>query len=75
MITEFHAGVTSSAQLIALGLQVLASEPLCKVDYVAIVNPITMEEIESPTTASVICIAATFGTIRLIDNTELSNLV
>ncbi len=75
MITEFHAGAVSSEQLIALGLQVLASEPLCKVDYVAIVNPITMEEIESPTTASVICIAATFGTIRLIDNTELSNLV
>ena len=75
MITEFHAGAVSSEQLIALGLQVLASEPLCKVDYVAIVNPVTMEEIESPTAASVICIAATFGTIRLIDNTELSNLV
>jgi pantothenate synthetase len=34
-----------------------------------------MEEIESPTIASVICIAATFGSIRLIDNTEMSNLV
>jgi pantoate--beta-alanine ligase len=75
MITAFHAGVTSSAQLVTLGLQVLASEPLCNVDYVAIVNPITMEEIESPTIASVICIAATFGSIRLIDNTEMSNLV
>ncbi len=75
MISAFHAGETSSAQLIALGLQVLASEPLCNVDYVAIVNPITMEEIKSPTTASVICIAATFGTIRLIDNTEMNNLV
>jgi pantoate--beta-alanine ligase len=75
MISAFHAGETSAAQLIALGLQVLASEPLCNVDYVAIVNPITMEEIKSPTTASVICIAATFGTIRLIDNTELNNLV
>jgi pantoate--beta-alanine ligase len=75
MITAFHAGVTSSGQLVTLGLQVLASEPLCNVDYVAIVNPITMEEIESPTIASVICIAATFGSIRLIDNTELSNLV
>ena len=75
MITAFHAGVTSSAQLVTLGLQVLTSEPLCNVDYVAIVNPITMEEIESPTIASVICIAATFGSIRLIDNTEMSNLV
>jgi pantoate--beta-alanine ligase len=75
MITAFHAGVTSSGQLVTLGLQVLASEPLCNVDYVAIVNPITMEEIESPTIASVICIAATFGSIRLIDNTEMSNLV
>jgi pantoate--beta-alanine ligase len=74
MITAFHAGVTSSAQLVTLGLQVLASEPLCNVDYVAIVNPNTMEEIESPTNASVICIAATFGSIRLIDNTEMSNL-
>jgi pantothenate synthetase len=34
-----------------------------------------MEEVESPTNASVICIAATFGSIRLIDNTELNNLV
>lgn len=75
MITAFHAGATSSAQLVTLGLQVLASEPLCNVDYVAIVNPNTMEEIESPTNASVICIAATFGSIRLIDNTEMSNLV
>lgn len=75
MITAFHAGVTSSAQLVTLGLQVLASEPLCNVDYVAIVNPNTMEEVESPTNASVICIAATFGSIRLIDNTEMSNLV
>ena len=74
MITAFHAGVTSSAQLVTLGLQVLASEPLCNVDYVAIVNPNTMEEVESPTNASVICIAATFGSIRLIDNTEMSNL-
>jgi pantoate--beta-alanine ligase len=75
MISAFHAGVVSSSQLVTLGLQVLASEPLCKVDYVAIVNPITMEEIEIPTNASVICIAATFGSIRLIDNTELSHLV
>ena len=75
MITAFHAGATSSAQLVTLGLQVLASEPLCNVDYVAIANPNTMEEVESPTIASVICIAATFGSIRLIDNTELSNLV
>ena len=75
MISAFHAGVVSSTQLVTLGLQVLASEPLCNVDYVVIVNPITMDEIDSPSTASVICIAATFGTIRLIDNTELSNLV
>lgn len=75
MVTEFHAGKVSAAHLIATGLQVLAREPLCKVDYVVIVDPITMEEIEFPTPASVICIAATFGTIRLIDNTELSNLV
>ena len=75
IISAFHAGDGSSSQLIATGLQVLASEPLCKVDYVVIVDPITMEEIEIPTNASVICIAATFGSIRLIDNTELSNLV
>jgi len=75
MITAFHAGATSSAQLVTLGLEVLASEPLCNVDYVTVVNPNTMEEIESPTNASVICIAATFGSIRLIDNTEMSNLV
>jgi pantoate--beta-alanine ligase len=75
MISAFHAGDGSSSQLIATGLQVLASEPLCKVDYVVIVDPNTMEEIEIPTNASVICIAATFGSIRLIDNTELSHLV
>jgi len=75
MISAFHAGHVSSSQLIATGLQVLASEPLCKVDYLVIVDPNTMEEIEIPTNASVICIAATFGSIRLIDNTELSHLV
>ena len=75
MISAFHAGDGSSSQLIATGLQVLASEPLCKVDYLVIVDPNTMEEIEIPTNASVICIAATFGSIRLIDNTELSHLV
>ena len=75
MISAFHAGHVSSSQLIATGLQVLASEPLCKVDYVVIVDPNTMEEIKIPTNTSVICIAATFGSIRLIDNTELSHLV
>jgi len=75
MISAFHARDVSSSQLIATGLQVLASEPLCKVDYLVIVDPNTMEEIEIPTNASVICIAATFGSIRLIDNTELSHLV
>ena len=75
MISAFHAGDGSSSQLIATGLQVLASEPLCKVDYVVIVDPNTMEEIKIPTNTSVICIAATFGSIRLIDNTELSHLV
>lgn len=75
MISAFHARDVSSSQLIATGLQLLASEPLCKVDYVVIVDPNTMEEIEIPTNASVICIAATFGSIRLIDNTELSHLV
>ena len=75
MISAFHARDVSSSQLIATGLQVLASEPLCKVDYVVIVDPNTMEEIKIPTNTSVICIAATFGSIRLIDNTELSHLV
>lgn len=59
---------------VAVARGVLAAEPLCEVDYLAVIDPDTFLEIEAAPSGGVcqMLIAATIGTTRLIDNKRFS---
>ena len=75
IISSFQNGERKSENLIQIGMQVLEKESKCNVDYVVVVDPDTMTELDAATESSVVCVAATFGSIRLIDNSELGMVV
>ena len=62
------AGVVQSAVLIAEARETLAEEPAVRVDYVAVVDPETLEEVADVSRGAFIALAAFVGTTRLIDN-------
>ena len=63
-----QAGEYSASNLIAAMRAEMAGEADVRVDYVAVVNPATLEEIEDVRSGGLLAIAATVGTTRLIDN-------
>jgi len=62
------AGESSAAKLIAAMRAVMAGEAGVRVDYVAVVDRSTLEEIEDVRPGGLLAIAAVVGTTRLIDN-------
>jgi pantoate--beta-alanine ligase len=65
------AGVTSAAELRQAMVAVIASEPGAKIDYVAVVDPDTLEDIRDVVDGGLLGVAVIFGTTRLIDNLRL----
>ena len=63
-----HAGETHSETLRAAILTVLATDPLVRLDYAAIVNADTLLPIPNTTRGALIAVAAWIGQTRLIDN-------
>jgi len=61
-------GETSSAKLLTTMRLIMAQEPNARIDYVTVVSPETLEEIEDVRHGGLLAIAAVFGTTRLIDN-------
>lgn len=61
-------GVASSADLLAAASAVLAEEPTVRVDYLRLVNPDTLEDVEDVRDGALVAVAAFVGTARLIDN-------
>jgi len=51
--------------------ETIAAEPAVRVDYVAVVDADTMDELQRIEGAAVVAVAARVGTTRLIDNTVL----
>ena len=49
----------------------IGAEPLARLDYVAIVDDATFEEVDSSPAPARALVAARFGEIRLIDNLAL----
>lgn len=47
---------------------ILADEPLARVDYVSVANPLTLEEIDTIDNQVLCSLAVFFGNVRLIDN-------
>lgn len=62
------SGEESSKQLIETAREVLAQEPLVRIDYIAVVNPDTLENVPTVNGGALVAVAAFVGATRLIDN-------
>jgi pantoate--beta-alanine ligase len=62
------AGERSAAKLLAKARGVLAGEPGVRVDYLASVDPDTLEDLEDVGGGALVAVAAWVGATRLIDN-------
>lgn len=61
-------GETSAQKLITTARSVFAEEPEIRIDYIAVVNPDTLEDIADTRNGALIAVAAFVGATRLIDN-------
>ena len=60
-------GVQDAYQLAAWMRQTIEVQPLARVDYAVVVDPDTLQEIDTIEQGAVALVAATFGKVRLID--------
>ena len=60
-------GVQDAYQLAAWMRQTIEVQPLARVDYAVVVDPQTLQEIDTIENGAVALVAATFGKVRLID--------
>lgn len=68
---EFEKGERSAATLIHAAKQIFAAEPEVRLDYFEIVDPDTLDPVETISRPTLVAVAAFVGTTRLIDNTLL----
>jgi pantoate--beta-alanine ligase len=61
-------GEMSSRTLMEMARNVFASEPDVRVDYIAVVDPETLEDVPNVRDGALVAVAAFVGTTRLIDN-------
>lgn len=66
--TQFHQGDRQTQSLLATVEKHLAQVPSLKLQYLALVNPQTLQPLESITQAGLLALAAYVGQTRLIDN-------
>ncbi len=69
--TAYRAGERDADELRTLMRDVLAGEPLARIDYVSVADPATMAELASVTGPAVCLVAVRIGSTRLIDNIRL----
>ena len=65
---QFQGGEHDSGKLLAEALRVMREEPAIEVDYLRIVDPLTLEDITDVREGTLVAVAARVGTTRLIDN-------
>ncbi len=68
----FLSGETQASALIQAAHAILAAEHNLRIDYIAAVNPLTLEAVESAGESTLFAVAAWVGATRLIDNIVLS---
>lgn len=66
------AGERDVAHLIGLASQRIAAEPRARLEYLAVIDPLTLDPIAVVKDPAVVVTAAWFGDVRLIDNLPLS---
>jgi pantoate--beta-alanine ligase len=64
-------GERSSTKLIEAARAVFTSEPSVRADYIAVVDPETLEDVPEVGNGTLVAVAAFVGTTRLIDNVVL----
>jgi pantoate--beta-alanine ligase len=64
-------GETQSTALEEIGRQIIASQPLLTLDYLAVVDPETFDPLTEIATGARAIVAATIGGTRIIDNIHL----
>jgi len=64
-------GERQGARLVTTLRDFIAQEPLARIDYVAVVEPDTLQEIDQLSGAVLVALAVYIGKTRLIDNTIL----
>jgi pantoate--beta-alanine ligase len=72
---SFAAGERGATALAAVAERTLAAEPLGRIEYVEVVDAVTLTPIERVERPAVLLLAVWFGEVRLIDNTLLSAVV
>ena len=72
-LSEFQRGERSAIALRTAVLEVLSSEPGCVIEYVSVVDAVSLSTIEEIVNPCVICVAVQFGDVRLIDNIQLES--
>ncbi len=65
-------GEHDAAKLIEVGKNVVAEEPMARLDYFAVVDPETLDPVSDTRRGALVAVAAYFGTTRLIDNILLT---
>ena len=69
---QWQQGNHDPDRLRELMLELLASEPLARVDYVSVADPMTLQELTATATTALLSMAVYIGNVRLIDNITLS---
>jgi pantoate--beta-alanine ligase len=65
---RIESGTRDTATLLLEGTQILQTEPSVRIDYLAIVDPITLTPLDQALPGALIAVAAWVGNTRLIDN-------
>ena len=66
------AGETDSAPLIAIASSRIAAEPRARLEYIAVIDPLTLDPVPTVTQPAIVVAAVWFGGVRLIDNLPVS---
>lgn len=67
-----HAsGNTDASSITREVLAGIATTERARIEYAAVVDPVTLRPVETTADGAVVCVAAWFGDVRLIDNIEL----
>jgi pantoate--beta-alanine ligase len=70
--TQTERGETDALRILAAARRVITDEPLARVDYAALVDPDTLEEVTTVRAPALLALAVHIGKTRLIDNCMLS---
>ena len=65
------SGARRSALVVAAVRQVVAAEPLARLEYAEVCDPVSLERVDLVTEPAVLAVAVWIGQVRLIDNVTL----